>query len=59
MLRFYGPGMIVEVATSAEPVAQAMINVNDEPIAWPVLSRLCQAMKWRLMDVESGRVMNW
>jgi hypothetical protein len=52
----YGPGMVVELPTSIEPVAQAIATVSDEEIAWPVLMRICKTLRWRLMDMESGRV---
>lgn len=57
--RLYGPGMSVELSLSTDPVTQAIASVNDESTAWPVLSRLCEAHKWRLMDIESGRIMSW
>lgn len=57
--RLYGPGMSVELATSADPVTQAIVHVNDEPIAWPVLERMCRSRAWRLMDMESGRMMTF
>ncbi|MFO0830803.1 MAG: hypothetical protein U0637_03060 [Phycisphaerales bacterium] len=57
--RLYGPGMTIEVSLGTDPVTQAIASVNDEPTAWPVLSRLCQAHHWRLMDIESGRIMSW
>lgn len=56
--RLHGPGMVIEIAVT-DPVTQAIAHVNDEPLAWPVLSKLCQTRHWRLMDMESGRVMNW
>lgn len=58
-LRLHGPGLTLEVATSADPVTQAMASINDESIAWPVLERICRSLRWRLMDMESGRVMAW
>jgi hypothetical protein len=57
--RLYGPGMTIELALSSDPVMQAIASVNDESTAWPVLARLCQSQGWRLMDIESGRVMSW
>jgi hypothetical protein len=56
-LRLHGPGMVIELATAANPVTQAMASVHDESIAWPVLERACKSLGWRLMDMESGRVM--
>ncbi|MCC6427786.1 MAG: hypothetical protein IT435_13315 [Phycisphaerales bacterium] len=51
----YGPGMVVDIPTSAESVTQIMASVTDEEIAWPVLSKLCRDQKWKLIDLESGR----
>lgn len=52
----HGPGMIVELATAQDPVQQAMVTVTDDDIAWPVLSRLCKAAGWKMVDVETGRM---
>lgn len=54
--RLYGPGMVVEVPTSQDPVNQAVASLNDDDLAMPVLFRVCKAKGWRLMDVESGRM---
>lgn len=56
-VRLYGPGMTMEVPTASDPLTQAIISVHDETTAWPVLERLGRATGWRLMDMESGRVM--
>lgn len=62
--RLYGPGMTIELsldaasrASTSVQVMQALVSVNDEPFAWPVLEKLGKATGWRLMDMESGRVM--
>ena len=52
----YGPGMIVEVATSQKRINQAMVTVVEDEVAWPVLSRLCRRLGWKMMDIDSGRV---
>ncbi|HYF13822.1 MAG TPA: hypothetical protein VD971_01985 [Phycisphaerales bacterium] len=57
--RLHGPGMVIELPTSGDVVTQAMASLNDEAIAWPVLEKLCKTLGWRLMDVETGRVMSW
>jgi hypothetical protein len=51
----YGPGYSVEIATT-EPVMQGIITVTDDDIAMPVLFRLVRVLKWRMMDMESGRI---
>lgn len=52
----YGPGFSIEIATSSEPVMQGIITVTEDDIAMPVLFRLVRTLKWRMMDMESGRV---
>lgn len=51
----YGPGMVVELPTTTEMVQQAMVTMTDDDIAWPVLERLCRMLKWKLVDLETGR----
>ncbi len=51
----YGPGFVVEVAQGLDDVSQAVIVVQDEETAWPVLSRLCRQTGWRMTDMETGR----
>lgn len=53
----HGPGFIVELpyVEAREPVTQALVTVQEEDIAWAVLSRLCRTTGWTLLDVESGR----
>lgn len=56
-LTLYGPGLIAEMPTGGgdrEPVSQFMVTVIDEEMAWPVLSKLCRAEGWKMMDAESG-----
>ncbi len=59
LIRLYGPGISIEMSTSNDPVVQAMCHITDETIAWGVLERVCRATKWRLMDMETGRLMGW
>lgn len=51
----YGPGYSVELPTGAEQVTQAIVSVNDDELALPVLMRMCKARGWKLVDIESGR----
>ncbi len=51
----HGPGYVVELPTSLNPVSQALVTINDEDIALAVLFRICKKMGWRMMDMESGR----
>jgi len=52
---FHGPGFVVEIATSLDPVSQAVVTINDEDIAMGVLFRMCKATGWKMMDMETGR----
>ncbi|MBL8887886.1 MAG: hypothetical protein JNK16_14615 [Phycisphaerales bacterium] len=52
----HGPGLIIELPINQEEVTQALVTVLDDDIAWPVLSRVCKAVAWKMMDVETGRV---
>jgi hypothetical protein len=51
----HGPGMIVEIPTTTDQVQQAMVTMTDDEVAWPVLERACRALKWKLVDLETGR----
>lgn len=51
----HGPGMIVEIPTTTDLVQQAMVTMTDDDIAWPVLERACRQLKWKLVDLETGR----
>lgn len=51
----HGPGIVVEIATSLDPVSQAIVTLNDEDIGLPVLFRMCRALGWKMMDMETGR----
>ena len=52
--RLYGPGFVIELPTSVDPVTQGMVSVNDEDVALPVLFRICRTLKWRMTDLETG-----
>lgn len=52
----YGPGLVIEVPTTLDSVTQAIVTMQDEDIAWPVLARLCKALGWTMMDMETGRM---
>ena len=51
----HGPGLVMEVPTAMDEIRQALVTLIDEDIAWPVLTRLCRALSWRMMDPETGR----
>jgi len=52
----YGPGFVIELASGQETVHQAILTVEDDELAWPVLSKLCDTTGWRMMDIETGQV---
>ena len=51
----HGPGLIVELPTAVEEIRQALVTLVDEDTAWPVLTRMCKSLSWRMMDPETGR----
>ena len=53
----HGPGLLVELPTSSDPVNQGIITLSDEDTAWPVLMRLMKSQGWRLMDIETGQTL--
>ena len=53
--RLYGPGMAIDLSTSSDQVNQALVSVNEDDIAWPVLLRICKELKWKMVDLETGR----
>jgi hypothetical protein len=58
MVVLYGPGFTLEIPGDGSPrteVNQVMASVTDEDFAWPVLSRMCKANSWKMMDPDSGR----
>lgn len=50
----HGPGLVAELPFEPDAVTQVMVQVKDADIAWPVLSRLCKARGWQMVDMESG-----
>jgi len=54
-LFLYGPGLVAEIPAGLDSVSQVLVSVHDDEIAWPVLSRLCKARSWKMMDPVTGR----
>ncbi|GJM18710.1 MAG: hypothetical protein DHS20C14_09230 [Phycisphaeraceae bacterium] len=52
----HGPGYTVEYASGQDIINQAMVSVYESESAWPVLSRLCKELGWKMQDTESGQV---
>jgi len=50
----HGPGMVLEIPQNVDEVQQAMVTVLDDDIAWPVLSRVCRHLSWKMIDLETG-----
>lgn len=51
----YGPGIVIEYASNQEQIRQAILTVIEEDLAWPVLSRICRTLHWKMQDLESGQ----
>lgn len=53
----FGPGIIVQLPMLGpdDPVMQAVVTIEEEGIAWPVLTRVCRFLKWKMMDPKTGR----
>lgn len=53
----HGPGFRGELpmCEDGDDVSQILVTIVEEEIAWPVLSRLCRGLDWRMMDPDSGR----
>jgi hypothetical protein len=52
----FGPGFTIEYAKGHDEVAQAMVIVNNMDFGYPVLSKMCRALGWKMQDTESGQV---
>lgn len=53
----YGPGFIAQfpLGDPGDDIQQALVGLNEEEIAWPVLSRICKTLGWMMMDPDTGR----
>lgn len=54
--RLYGPGFTMQMPASSADVTQILVSVTEQDTAWPVLSRICRTMGWRMQDMETGAV---
>ena len=50
----YGPGIRIELPPG-DPVAQMLLTVVEDEIAWEVIMRVGRALQWRLLDPGTGR----
>lgn len=53
--RLHAPGFVLELSAAMDEIQQVMVTMNEEEIAWPVLQRICRELKWKMVDLESGR----
>lgn len=53
----YGPGVILQMpmADRDDPVNQILVSLVEDSVAWPVLTRICRVLGWKMMDPSSGR----
>lgn len=53
----YGPGFTLQLPMIGpdDPVSQVIVTMTEEDMAWPVLTRLCKTLSWKMMDPQSGR----
>lgn len=51
----HGPGIAIEYASNQDEIRQAILTVIEEDLAWPVLSRICRTLHWKMQDLESGQ----
>lgn len=52
----HGPGFVVEYAMGHDELMQAMVVVNHQDFAWPVISKMCRENGWKMQDTESGQI---
>ena len=52
----HGPGYTVEYAVGHDELMQAMVIVNNMDFAYPVLSKMCKSLGWKMQDTESGQI---
>lgn len=51
----YGPGIRIELPPDQDPIAQMLMSITEEEIAWLVVMRLAKEMNWKILDPETGR----
>ncbi len=50
----YGPGIRIEMPPG-DPVAQMLMTIVEDEIAWQVIMRLIKELNWKLLDPATGR----
>ncbi|MFU8827859.1 MAG: hypothetical protein ACNA8P_00315 [Phycisphaerales bacterium] len=53
----YGPGVVLQLPMidRDDPVNQILVSLVEDSVAWPVLTRICRVLGWKMMDPSSGR----
>ncbi len=53
----YGPGVVLQMpmVDRDDPVNQILVSLVEDSVAWPVLTRICRVLGWKMMDPSSGR----
>lgn len=53
----YGPGIVLQMpmCDRDDPVNQILVSLVEDSVAWPVLTRICRVLGWKMMDPSSGR----
>lgn len=56
----HGPGIVAQfpMTDPRDEVAQVLVAINDDDVAWSVLDRLCTKTGWKLMDPENGQLIS-
>ena len=52
----HGPGYTIEYAMGHDQIMQAMVVVNNMDFGYPVLSKMCKTLGWKMQDTESGQI---
>jgi len=52
----HGPGYTIEYAMGHDQIMQAMVVVNNMDFGYPVLSKLCKSLGWKMQDTDSGQI---
>ena len=51
----WGPGIRIELPPNTDPVAQMLLVIVEEEIAWMPIEKLAKQFDWSVMDIDTGR----
>jgi hypothetical protein len=51
----WGPGIRIELPPNTDPVAQMLLVIVEEEIAWMPIEKLAKKFDWSVMDIDTGR----